>query len=127
MWCTGRDHILKVQLPAAYPEAAPLVTAQLPEQVKLPPWQPGLSGLQDLVRHHEVAIASLQDLWACLEDLDRCGTQFYACSELSRRKPTYIIIFLLSCNHCEISIWQHECRVCSSPDCSYVGKVPNKL
>ncbi|KAK9907449.1 hypothetical protein WJX75_003949 [Coccomyxa subellipsoidea] len=67
----GRDHILKVQLPAAYPEAAPLVTAQLPEQVKLPPWQPGSSGLQDLVRHHELAIASLQDLWACLEDLDR--------------------------------------------------------
>lgn len=96
VWWTGRDHILKVQLPAAYPEAAPLVTAQLPEQVKLPPWQPGSSGLQDLVRHHELAIASLQDLWACLEDLDRCGTQSYACSEPSRRKNTYIIIFLLS-------------------------------
>ncbi len=63
--------MVKVQLPAAYPEAAPLVSAQLPEQVKLPLWQPGASSLQDLIRHHEAAIASLQDLWACLEDLDR--------------------------------------------------------
>lgn len=69
--CTGRVHLIKVQLPAAYPEAAPLVTAQLPKQVKLPAWQPGASSLQNLIKNHEDAIASLQDLWACLEDLDR--------------------------------------------------------
>ncbi len=70
--CTGRVHLVKVQLPAAYPEAAPLVTAQLPEQVKLPAWQPGACSLRSLIKNHEDAIASLQDLWACLEDLDRC-------------------------------------------------------
>ncbi|CAL8462800.1 g2333 [Coccomyxa elongata] len=67
----GRLHLVKVQLPAAYPEVAPLVTAQLPEQVKLPAWQPGACTLQSIIKNHEDAIASLQDLWACLEDLDR--------------------------------------------------------
>lgn len=69
--CTGRVHLVQVQLPAAYPEAAPLVSAQLPEQVKLPAWQPGACSLQSVSKNHEDAIASLQDLWACLEDLDR--------------------------------------------------------
>lgn len=69
--CAGREHCVKVQLPSSYPEAAPLVTAQLPEQTALPPWQPGSSNLQGIIEQYEAAIASLQDLWTCLEDLDK--------------------------------------------------------
>jgi hypothetical protein len=62
--------VVKVQLPAGYPEAAPLVSAQLPIQLELP-WQSGASNLETILKQHEGAIAALQDLWACLEDLDR--------------------------------------------------------
>jgi len=48
-----------------------MITAQLPEQTAMPPWQPGSSNLQEIIAQHEATIASLQDLWTCLEDLDK--------------------------------------------------------
>jgi hypothetical protein len=60
-----------MQLPASYPQGAPLVQADLPEEVCTLTWQPGKSSLLALLQHYEEVIEQLQDLWACLADIDR--------------------------------------------------------
>ena len=72
----GRQHDIKVQLPASYPRAAPLVQADLPEEAPTLQWQPEKSSLAALLHHYEAAIEGYQELWGCLEDLDRsCPVQ----------------------------------------------------
>eukprot|EP00884_Botryococcus_braunii_P000251 jgi/Botrbrau1/10226/Bobra.0362s0016.1 len=65
----GRRHQLMVRLPPQYPGRAPTVALQLPEPLKLT-WQPDY-GLPALLQQCQSAMAKYQDLWACLEDLDR--------------------------------------------------------
>ncbi len=69
--CTGREHVVQVQLPASYPEGAPLVTADLPRGAVSLDWRPGASGLCAVWDAHADAIQRLQDLFLCLDDLDR--------------------------------------------------------
>ena len=70
--CAGREHIVQVQLPASYPEGAPLVTADLPQGAVSLNWQAGAPGsLRGVWDAHADAIQRLQDLFLCLDDLDR--------------------------------------------------------
>ena len=66
-----REHIVQVQLPASYPEGAPLVTADLPRGAVSLDWQAGASGLRAVWDAHANAVGRLQDLFMCLDDIDR--------------------------------------------------------
>lgn len=69
-----REHIIQVQLPASYPEGAPLVTADLPQGAVSLDWQAGASGLRRVWDAYATAIQQLQDLFLCLDDLDRSSS-----------------------------------------------------
>ena len=77
MSSAGRQHDVKVQLPASYPQSAPLVQADLPEEALKLQWQPGKSSLAVLLQHYEATVDSAQDFWDCLEDLDRSALTLY--------------------------------------------------
>ena len=100
--------MVKVQLPASYPHAAPLVTPEdLPEGALSLDWRPGKSDLGGIVRAAQAAVGRLQDLWAGLEDLDRCAPGLLAPPTLYTSLTTSI-----TCHGVKATIN----KPCSSPD-----------
>lgn len=58
-----------MRLPAEYPAKAPGALMQLPEPLKLT-WRRD-DGLPSLLLQCQAALLHYQDLWDCLDDLDR--------------------------------------------------------
>ncbi|KAI9476572.1 MAG: WD-repeat region-domain-containing protein [Benjaminiella poitrasii] len=63
-----RQHLLKVLLPAHYPFASPKVTTELPSSIEI---NSSCSSLSSILEQHKNLIEKYQQLFDCLDDLDK--------------------------------------------------------
>jgi E3 ubiquitin-protein ligase FANCL len=66
----GRDHLLKVTLPAGYPNSSPSCRANLPSLFQ-GKWVIGQSKLVDLITQFQTTLETFQDIWKVLDDFDQ--------------------------------------------------------
>ncbi|KAK9807004.1 hypothetical protein WJX72_010444 [[Myrmecia] bisecta] len=111
----GRDHELRVDLPAGYPATPPSVQADLPREVTLH-WPPG-SSLTSVVHQYSEAADSCCDLWECLEDFDR------ECSVMEPEQPSRSALFrrIAVGGHSSLVVTLDPDNPRSIPECRFMG------
>ena len=142
MW-PGREHQIKLTIPPAYPKEAPAVFVSLPLQSFRLCW-PGSGATLSAVRQQVLeALELYQDLWFCLEDMDRYHAALRAGNSLipmqygnidqglrhrhlwimDPDKPSYSDCYrrLALGQHCSVAVTLDPERPRARPDLTFLG------